>query len=136
MFCIFLWHKSGFSEITPSATQQSVQQPDQSNDSGNSATEQSNTGSSGTTPTASAQRSRTPTPSLETKSSSSVPAPTIQESNQKSPNVTAEPNALPLVGQSQSPANNNNSVQTPKSENQGKGNELNHSKCQMDNSIK
>lgn len=55
----------------------------------------------------------------------------MQESNQKSPNVTAESNALPLVGQSQSPANNN-SVQTPKNDNQGKGKAFNHSKRTID----
>lgn len=76
---------------------------------------------------ASAQRSRTPTPSLEMKPSS-VPTPIIQESNQKSPSMTTETNALPLIGQSQSPANNNNSVQTPKSENQGKGKPIDNPK--------
>lgn len=46
-----------------------------------------------------------------------MPAPAIQESNQTSPSATTEPTAL--VGQTQHA--NNNSVQTPKTENQAKG---------------
>lgn len=109
----------GFAEIPPSGAQQPAQQPDLGNDTSNSTADQPNTGSSGAVPMSSVQRSRTPTPSLEIKPSAAL-TPTIQEINQKSPNVT-EPSTLPLVGHSQSPANNNSSIQTPKNENQGKG---------------
>lgn len=102
---------TGFSDITPTP-------PPVQADAGSEST---NAAESATTPNVSAQRSRTPTPSLESKPGSvpgSVPASAIQESNQPSPNATTEPGPLPLVGQTQNA--NNNSVQNPRSESQGK----------------
>lgn len=104
--------RSGFGDITP--TPPPPAQPELGNDAANS-TEQNTQVQ--TQP--SVQRSRTPTPSLEVKTST-APLAAIQESNQTSPSTTSEPTALPLVVGQNQPANNN-SVQTPKSESQGKG---------------
>lgn len=115
---MFYFDGIGFGEIAPAPVQPLQSEP--SNDTATNPADPVITGAS-TVATVTAQRSRTPTPSLETKASGSVSATSLQESNQPSPNVTSsEPTPLPLVGQSQPPANNN-SVQTPKNENQAKG---------------
>lgn len=106
----------GFSDVTP--TPPPVQQ-DQSSEAANQI-DQSGTTGSNTAQTTSAQRSRTPTPSLDTKPSSVPPSSAIQESNQASPSVTSELNALPLISQTQS-ATNNSVSQPAKNEIQGKG---------------
>lgn len=107
----------GFSDVTP--TPPPVQQ-DQSSEAANQIDQSGATGSN-TAQTTSAQRSRTPTPSLDTKPSSVPPSSAIQESNQPSPGVASELNALPLISQTQS-ATNNSVSQPSKNDSQGKGN--------------